>query len=46
MEDFVAAPENKRIRKTLEASEIVLKRPRFNEQIEFKKPLLFRNAVT
>ena len=30
-----AAPENKRIRKILEASEIALKRPSLNEQIEF-----------
>ena len=41
-----AAPENKRIRKILEASEIALKRPSLNEQIESKKLLLFRNGVT
>ena len=31
-----AAPENKRIRKILEASKIELKRPSLNEQIELK----------
>ena len=41
-----AAPENKRIHKILEASEIALKRPSLNEQIESKKLLLFRNGVT
>ena len=41
-----AAPENKGIRKILEASEIALKRPSLNEQIESKKLLLFRNGVT
>ena len=41
-----AAPENKRIRKILEASEIWLKRPTLNEQIESKKGLLFCNNVT
>ena len=40
-----AAPENKQIRKILEASEIALKRPILNEQIEFKKGLLFCNNV-
>ena len=37
---------NKQIRKILEASEIALKRPRLNEQIESKKLLLFRKGVT
>ena len=32
-----AAPENKRICKILEASEIALKRPSLNEQIESKR---------
>ena len=41
-----AAPENKRICKILEASEISLKRPSLNEQIESKKLLLFRNGIT
>ena len=41
-----AAPENKRICKILEASEIALKRPSLNKQIESKKLLLFRNGVT
>ena len=41
-----AAPENKRIREIPEASEIALKRPSLNEQIESKKLLLFRNGVT
>ena len=41
-----AAPENKRIRKILEASEIWLKKPSLNEQIESKKGLLFCNNVT
>ena len=36
-----AAPENKRIRKILEASEIALKRPSLNEQIESKKLCYF-----
>ena len=31
-----AAPENKRVHKILEVSEIVLKRPSLNEQIKFK----------
>ena len=44
--NLFAAPENKRICKVLEASEITLKRPRLNEQIESKKLLLFRNGVT
>ena len=34
------------IRKILEASEIALKGPSLNEQIESKKLLLFRNGVT
>ena len=41
-----AAPENKRIRKIYEASEIALKRPSLNEQSECKKLLLFCNGVT
>ena len=41
-----AAPENKRICKTLEVSEIALKRPSLKEQIESKKLLLFCNGVT
>ena len=41
-----AATENKRIRKILEASEIALKRPSLNKQIEPKKLLLFHNGVT
>ena len=41
-----AAPENKRICKILEASEIALKRPSLKEQIESKKLLLFYNGVT
>ena len=41
-----AAPENKRFRKILEASEIALKRQSLNEQIESKKLLLFRNGFT
>ena len=40
------APENKRIPKILEASEIALKRPHLNEQIESEKLLLFCNGVT
>ena len=40
------APENKPIRKILEASEIALKRPSLNEQIESKKLLFFRNGVS
>ena len=40
------APENKGIHKILEVSEVVLKRPSLNEQIESKKLLLFRNSVT
>ena len=45
-EILFAAPENKRIHKILEASEIALKRPSLNEQIEYKKLLLLRNGVT
>ena len=41
-----AEPENKRIREIPEASEIALKRPSLNEQIECKKLLLFYNGVT
>ena len=41
-----AVPDNRRIRKILEASEIALKRPSLNKQIESKKLLLFRNGVT
>ena len=41
-----AEPVNKRIRNILEASEIALKRPSLNEQIESKKLLLFRYGVT
>ena len=41
-----AAPENKRIRKILEASEIALKRPSLNKQIKSKTLLLFCNGVT
>ena len=40
------APENKRIRKILEASEIALKRSSLNNQTKSKKLLLFRNGVT
>ena len=36
-----AATQNKRISKILEASEIALKRPSLNEQIESKKLLVF-----
>ena len=36
-----AAPEDKQIQKILEASEIMLKRPSLNEQIESKKLLLY-----
>ena len=39
------APENKGIRKILDASEIALKKPRLNKQIESKKFLLFCNLV-
>ena len=41
-----AATENKRIRKILEVSEIALKRPSLNEQIEPERLLLFCNGVT
>ena len=41
-----ATPENKQICKILKASEIALKRPSLNEQIESKKLLLFCNGVT
>ena len=39
------APENKQIHKVLDSSEMALKRARFNEQIESKKLLSFRNCV-
>ena len=45
-EILLAAPENKRIRKILEVSEISLKRPSLNEQIESKKLLLLCSGVT
>ena len=45
-EILLAAPENKGIRKILEVSEIPLKRPSLNEQIESKKLLLLCNGVT
>ena len=45
-ENLFAAPENKQICKILEASEIVLKRPSLNKQIESKKLLLFHKGVT
>ena len=35
-----------RLRKNLEASIIAFKRPHLNEQLEFKKLMLFRNGVT
>ena len=38
-------PENKGIRKILDASGIALKRPSLNKQIESKKLLLFCNLV-
>ena len=41
-----SAPENKQIRKIFEASEITLKRPNLNQQIESKKVFLFRISVT
>ena len=41
-----STPENKQIRKILEASEIMLKRQSLNQQIESKKLLLFRNGFT
>ena len=41
-----AASENKRVPEIPEASEIALKRPSLNEQIESKKLLLFYNGAT
>ena len=35
-----------RLRKNLEASIIAFMRPHLNEQLEFKKLMLFRNGVT
>ena len=40
------APKNVRIRKNLEASEVALKRPALNNQIDSKKLTLFRHGVT
>ena len=43
---LMAAPINDRVRKNLEASFIALSRLSLNEQIDPKKPHLFRNGVT
>ena len=40
-----STPENKGIRKILDASEIALKRPSLNKKIESKKLLLLCNLV-
>ena len=42
----MTAPTNDRVRKNLEASSIALSKPSFNEQIDTKKLILFRNGVT
>ena len=42
----MTAPINDRVRKNLEASFIALSKPSFNEQIDTKKLILFRNGVT
>ena len=41
-----SAPYNKRQRKNLEASEIALRRPTLNNQLETKILMLFRNGIT
>ena len=39
-------PSNGHVNKNLEASFVVLSKPSLNEQINSKKPVLFRNGVT
>ena len=43
---LMSAPKNVRIRKNLEASEVALKRPELNNQVDSKKLTLFRYGVT
>ena len=43
---LITASKNARIRKNLEASEVALKNPRLNNQVESKKLTLFRYGVT
>ena len=40
------APQNTRVRRNLEASEVALRRPSLNNQMETKKLTLFRYGVT
>ena len=40
------APKNAKTRKNLEASNIALWKPDFNEQKDFERLVLFRNGVT
>ena len=46
LENFFAAPKNIRIRKVLEASKVVLKRPSLKKPTESKKLLLFCKGVS
>ena len=43
---LMTAPINDRVRRNLEVSFIALSRPSLNEQVDWKKLLLFRNGVT
>ena len=42
----MSAPKNVRLRKNLEASEVALKKPELNNQVDSKKLTLFRYGVT